>query len=101
MRYYIIDFELAVRFPADVHPSRRLITGLPILRLGRTQAGDYGRDVAPEMLLPAPHDPFMADVYQLGCVFHTHFHVSDARIHRAAGLTRTPKASPTHIPWPY
>jgi hypothetical protein len=75
VRYYIIDFELSVRFPEDSTPDQRVVTGLPLLRNGFDHPDDYGRDIAPEMLLDTPHCPFKSDVFQLGKVFLFHFHV--------------------------
>jgi hypothetical protein len=76
VRYYIIDFELSVRFPEDSSPDQRVVTGLPLLRLGYDHPDDYGNYIAPEMLLDTPHCPFKSDIFQLGKVFFTHFHAS-------------------------
>jgi hypothetical protein len=75
-RYYIIDFEFSIRFPEDSTPDQRVVTGIPVLRLGYDHPDDYGRDIAPEMLSENPHCPFKSDVYQLGKMFLSHFHAS-------------------------
>jgi hypothetical protein len=76
VRYYIIDFELSVQFPQDSPPSQRVVTGLPLLRLGFDHPDDYGNHIAPEMLLVTPHCPFKSDTFQLGKVFLTHLPIS-------------------------
>lgn len=70
VRYYINDFELAVCFDEDSHPSTRLVKCLPIT--GKIE-DEYSRDAAPEMLLDAPYCPFRADVWQLGKMFNRTF----------------------------
>lgn len=78
VRYYYIDFELAVRFEPDMPPESRRVTGIPILRRGHYQPEDYGRPIAPEILDErhgGVHDPFKADVYQLGTMFMNGFKV--------------------------
>jgi len=50
VRYYLIDFELSVRFREDSRSEDRVVTGMPLKRLGLEDPEDYGRDVAPEML---------------------------------------------------
>jgi hypothetical protein len=76
VRYYIIDFEFSIRFSEDSTPEQRVVTGIPILRNGFDHPDDYGRDIAPEMLLDQPHCPFKSDIFQLGKVLLTHFHAS-------------------------
>lgn len=76
VRYYIIDFELSTQFPEDSTPDQRVVTGLPLLRHGYDHPDDYGRDIAPEMLLDAPYCPFKTDIFQLGKVFLSHFRAS-------------------------
>ena len=78
VRYYIIDFELSTRFPEDSTPDQRIFTGLPLLRHGYDHPDDYGRDIAPEMLLDAPYCPFKSDIFQLGKVLLSHFRASHA-----------------------
>jgi hypothetical protein len=76
IRYYIIDFELSVRFAEDSTPDQRVVKGLPLLRNGYDHPDDYGGHISPETLLDAPHCPFKSDVFQLGKVFFTYFHAS-------------------------
>jgi hypothetical protein len=75
VRYYLIDFELSVRFPENSRSEDRVVTGMPLKRLGLEDPEDYGRDIAPEMLSGEPYDPFKTDVFQMGKMFHDHFHV--------------------------
>jgi hypothetical protein len=72
IRYFINDFELAVTFDLDSDPSSRVVTGLPTIGV---RPGQYGRDVAPEMLLESPYGPFHADIWQLGIMFKSIFGV--------------------------
>ncbi|KAF8523035.1 kinase-like domain-containing protein [Gautieria morchelliformis] len=72
VRYYLNDFELAVCYERDSHPSTRVVSGLPTKGL----LGKYGRAVAPEMLSEQPYCPFRADVWQLGSMFLRCFQVS-------------------------
>lgn len=53
-----------------------MVIGLPDLKSGSDHPDDYGRDLAPEMLLDTPHCPFKSDVFQLGKMFLSHFHAS-------------------------
>ena len=76
VRYYIIDLELSVRFEEDSRPEDRVVTGLPIRRLGFEEPEDYGRAIAPEMLSDQPHNPFKADIFQMGKMFYDHFYAS-------------------------
>ncbi|KIM80433.1 hypothetical protein PILCRDRAFT_9613 [Piloderma croceum F 1598] len=78
VRYYIIDFEFSIRFPEDSDPKQRLVTGLPILRNGFDHPDDYGREIAPEMLLDKPHCPFKSDIFQLGKLFFDYFHLLES-----------------------
>jgi len=72
-RYHIIDFEFSIRFSEDSSLDQRVVTGL---RNGYDHPDDYGRDIAPEMLLDKPHCPFKSDIFQLGKMFMLHFHAS-------------------------
>lgn len=74
IRYYLIDFEFAVRFSPNTQLHERVVIGHPLLHLGFDHT-TYGRDLAPEMLSNKPHDPFKTDVFQLGCLFFSHFYV--------------------------
>lgn len=78
IRYYIIDFELSVKFSPESKPEDRVVSGIPILRRGYNLPEDYGRDLAPEILSHDTHDPFKADIYQLGKMFQGYFHVCDS-----------------------
>lgn len=55
----------------------RVVTGLPIKRLGSDDPDDYGRDIAPEMLSDGPYDPFKTDIFQIGKMFYDYFCVSE------------------------
>ena len=77
VRYYFIDFELGVRFSEDSKVEDRVVTGLPIRRLGLDDPDDYGRDISPEMLSGAPYDPFKTDVFQMGLMFYHYFCVNE------------------------
>jgi hypothetical protein len=72
IRYFINDFELAITFDTDSDPSSRVVTGLPTAGV---RPGQYGRDVAPEMLSESPYCPFRADIWQLGKMFKSIFGV--------------------------
>ncbi|TRM60615.1 hypothetical protein BD626DRAFT_460993 [Schizophyllum amplum] len=62
-RVYLIDFEQAVRFPADCTSSERVCTGPPYSGSIKQR---YNRNCIPEMLSGEPYDPFKLDVWQLG-----------------------------------
>jgi len=49
------------------------VSGIPILRRGLENPESYGRDLAPEIPGDKLHDPFKADVYQIGKMFHDYF----------------------------
>jgi hypothetical protein len=72
-RVYLIDFKVAVEFPADYHPMECLCTGYP---LGGSfpQPEMYSRPPAPEMTTGESYSPFKTDVWQLGISF-ADFHV--------------------------
>ncbi|KAE9401103.1 hypothetical protein BT96DRAFT_856830 [Gymnopus androsaceus JB14] len=68
-RYYIIDFEWAIRFLPDSDPATRTVVGPPI------PWDTYRRPAPPEMQSELPYCPFKADVWQVGkslikCVEH-------------------------------
>ncbi|KAF9513119.1 hypothetical protein BS47DRAFT_1344660 [Hydnum rufescens UP504] len=92
VRYYFIDFELAVL-------EDRVVVGLPIRRLGSDDLDDYGRDIAPEMLSNAPYNPFHTDIFQIGIMFYNYFH----RMHRDSVaifermIATEPTARPTAV----
>lgn len=61
-KYYIIDFDGAVSFPADM-PARF-----------RTSTGKHGADdEVPEMSQNGPYDPFKVDIFQFGNVLKREF----------------------------
>ncbi|KAM5532920.1 hypothetical protein V8D89_013386 [Ganoderma adspersum] len=62
-RVYMIDFELAIRFPMDSSEEERLCIGRPS---GGSIPGSSGRPMPPEVLSGKPYDPFKLDVWQLG-----------------------------------
>jgi len=69
VRYYINDFELAATFDPSSDPSSRVVAGLPTAGI---RTGEYGRNVAPEMLSEAAYCPFRVDIWQLGSLFKSH-----------------------------
>ena len=72
-RYFLNDFETSVYFEPESDPATRRVSGLPLEDTGR--AGEYNRDIAPEVNLPEPYCPFRCDVWQLGKVFKRSFAV--------------------------
>ncbi|KAF9071350.1 hypothetical protein BDP27DRAFT_1401509 [Rhodocollybia butyracea] len=62
-RYYIIDFEWAIRFLPGSDPETRTVTGPPL------PWDIYKRPVPPEMKSELPYCPFKSDVWQLGKAF--------------------------------
>ncbi|KAI0634044.1 kinase-like protein [Trametes polyzona] len=59
IRYYYIDFGLAVRFPEGASPY---------------VVGDVGRDAeVPELSPDVPYDAFKVDIFALGNLFSKHF----------------------------
>ncbi|KAJ3786710.1 hypothetical protein GGU11DRAFT_744173 [Lentinula aff. detonsa] len=75
-RYYIIDFEWAVRFSPDSDPASRTVTGPPL------PWDIYRRPPPPEMQSELPYCPFKADVWQvgksfMGCILHIEHVVPD------------------------
>nr|VWP02319.1 Serine/threonine-protein kinase SMU1 (EC [Ganoderma boninense] len=62
-RVYMIDFELAIRFPLDSPKEARVCIGRPS---GGSLPGPSGRPMPPEVLSGEPYDPFKLDVWQLG-----------------------------------
>src|SRR5258708_9909135 len=74
IRYYIIDFEFAVRFAPDSKPEDRKVSGLPILKRGYDHPDDYGRDLAQEIVTTESSSPFKAAVFPLGTMLHANLH---------------------------
>ncbi|PIL24527.1 hypothetical protein GSI_14283 [Ganoderma sinense ZZ0214-1] len=62
-RVYVIDFELAIRFPLGSPKEERVCVGRPS---GGSLPGPSGRPMPPEVLSGEPYDPFKLDVWQLG-----------------------------------
>ena len=62
----MIDFELAIRFPADIPQEERVCVGLPS---GGSFPGPSERPMPPEVLSGEPYDPFKLDVWHLGKSF--------------------------------
>ena len=67
-RVYLIDFEVAIQFPADCPDSERVSIGLP---LGGSfpEPEYYARPHAPEFASGIAYNPFKLDVWQLGNSF--------------------------------
>ncbi|RDB23418.1 Serine/threonine-protein kinase ksp1 [Hypsizygus marmoreus] len=67
-RVYLIDFEVAIDFPAECPADERVCTGYPIGgSFGELEA--YTRPHAPELVSGKPYSPFKLDVWQLGTSF--------------------------------
>ena len=67
-RVYLIDFEVAIQFPADCPETERVSMGLP-LGGSFTQPEHYARRHAPEFASGIAYSPFKLDVWQLGISF--------------------------------
>ena len=67
-RVYLIDFEVAIQFPAECPATERLSIGLPF---GGSFADpkNYARRHAPEFASGTSYNPFKLDVWQLGISF--------------------------------
>ncbi|KAK7450546.1 hypothetical protein VKT23_012855 [Stygiomarasmius scandens] len=79
-RVYLIDFEVAVEFPAFTPPEQRICHGLPV---GGSfpNKDEYGRPSPPDVLEGQGYDPFRLDVWQLTHdVIFRKFVVGDAEI---------------------
>ena len=75
-KYYIIDFDGSVWFPADM-PAKF-----------RTATGKHGADdEVPEMSQSGPYDPFKVDIFQFGNVLKKEF--LEARLPSLPLLTST------------
>jgi hypothetical protein len=74
-RVYLIDFEVAVQFPAECPSPERLCTGVPCGG-SMMDPKEYRRPRIPEMLSDIPYDPFKLDVWQIGSDFLSAFDVS-------------------------
>ncbi len=64
-RVYLIDFEVAIEFPAECPVEERLSVGYP---LGGSfpELSMYGAPCAPEFASGKPYSPFKLDMWQLG-----------------------------------
>jgi len=71
IRCFINDFVLYIR--PGFGSIFQCCDGTPY-RWG-ARPGEYGRDVAPEMLLESPYCPFRADIWQLGTMLRSIFGV--------------------------
>jgi hypothetical protein len=67
-RVYLIDFEVAIQFPAECPESERVSMGFP-LGGSFTQQEHYARRHAPEFASGIAYCPFKLDVWQLGVSF--------------------------------
>jgi serine/threonine protein kinase len=67
-RVYLIDFEVAIQFPAECPEYERVSTGLP-LGGSFTEQEHYARSHAPEFASGKPYSPFKLDIWQLGISF--------------------------------
>jgi hypothetical protein len=67
-RVYLIDFEVAIQFPAECPETERVSMGLP-LGGSFTDPEKYGRPHAPECTSGIAYSPFKLDVWQLGISF--------------------------------
>ena len=76
-RVYLIDFEVAIQFPADCPDSERVSMGLP-LGGSFTEPEYYARPHAPEFTSGIAYNPFKLDVWQLGTSF------SDFKVRRSS-----------------
>ena len=76
-RVYLIDFEVAIQFPAECPDSERVSMGLP-LGGSFTEPKYYARLHAPEFAYGIAYSPFKLDVWQLGTSF------SDFKVRRSS-----------------
>jgi hypothetical protein len=68
-RVYLIDFEVAIQFPAECPEYERVSTGLPLGGSFSGEPENYARRHAPEFASGIPYSPFKLDVWQLGISF--------------------------------
>ena len=64
-RVYLIDFEVAIQFPAECPDSERISMGPP----SGGSFINYARRHAPEFASGLAYSPFKLDVWQLGISF--------------------------------
>ena len=67
-RVYLIDFEVAIQFPAECPETERVSMGPP-LGGSFTEPEQYARPHAPEFASGIAYSPFKLDVWQLGISF--------------------------------
>ena len=67
-RVYLIDFEVAIQFPAEGPETERVAIGLP-LGGSFTEPEHYARPQAPEFTTGIAYSPFKLDVWQLSISF--------------------------------
>ena len=67
-RVYLMDFEVAVQFPAECSEAERVSMGFP-LGGSFTEPEHYARRHAPEFATGIAYSPFKLDVWQLGISF--------------------------------
>ena len=68
-RIYLIDFEVAIQFPAECPEAERVTMGRPLGGSFSTEPEKYGRPLAPEFASGIAYGPFKLDVWQLGTSF--------------------------------
>jgi hypothetical protein len=68
-RVYLIDFEVAIQFPAECPESERVSMGHPLGGSFPTELEKYARPHAPEFASGIAYSPFKLDVWQLGISF--------------------------------
>ncbi|KAI0316829.1 hypothetical protein OF83DRAFT_1172513 [Amylostereum chailletii] len=93
-RYYIIDFETAIRFHPESDAATRTVTGVPF-----TNVEAYRREAPPEMRSGKPYCPFKADIWQLGSTFLCSFkrldHISEILAVFFSMVANDPDSRPT------
>ena len=69
-RVYLIDFEVAIQFPAECPDSECVSMGLPLGgSFDFAHPEKYARRHAPEFASGMAYSPFKLDVWQLGISF--------------------------------
>jgi hypothetical protein len=68
-RVYLIDFEVAIQFPAECPETERVTMGHPLGGSFSTDPEQYARPHAPEFASGIAYCPFKLDVWQLGISF--------------------------------
>lgn len=83
VRYYFVDFGIAVSIPAEVQPKRAI--------------GAYGLDQdVPELSFTTPYDPFKVDVFIVGNLFRKQVYaVGAVSCGNVVTLMRRRRNSPT------